>query len=130
MGRNLPQPTNGDVIQRALTFEPGKRTLYGLPLLVEGRPFGRPMRFFTRQPFVGLVDLDDGFGSILPTNQVKKFLARVFLVGQHLPGAGRGSEIFLCEPRLFNKVGSPLRVVDISGTYGGSNRRLKGYGGV
>ena len=81
MSRNLPQPPNGDVVQSALALKPGKRPLYGLPLLVQSRPFGRPLRFFTRQPFVGLVGLGNGFRSILVSNEVKKFLARVPLVG-------------------------------------------------
>ena len=77
MNSNFTHPTYPNVLERPLALEPREGTFNGLPLLVEGLPFGRchVSRVLGFQSLVPLVDVNDGARVVLSLDMLKQGLA-------------------------------------------------------
>ena len=71
MSRNLAPTPCGDVVQRPLAFEPGKCTLYSLPLFVEGPKSGESALCALPRchPYLVNSEVNDGLRSVLPADE-------------------------------------------------------------
>ena len=112
MSSNLTNSPYPDVVQRALAFEPRKRTFHGLPLGIQGFPLRRVLAlpFLSDKSFVGWRYLNDGCCPIRVTNKVEQRLPGVPFVGQDIARPKITGDKF----RFSQDVGRSLCIVNVA----------------
>ena len=120
MGSNFPNPTHGNLVQGALTLEPGKAPLDGLSLLIQSLPFRGAFCSLSLcpQPFVSLVGLNNGDTEILLPYQPSQRHTRVSLVSQDKARLKIGRSF----TGLSENVRGSLGVMDVASTHISRNR--------
>lgn len=118
---DFPQPPDLDVVQRPLTFQPGKGSLHSLPLTVQRLELHRCLCWSHPRsiPLVSLVRENDRRRAVLLVKQSLELDVEIRWVRHHVlrvPG--------MSEPGFRHQVGGPDRVVDIPGAHAGSDRKL------